>query len=137
VLWFGFWPWTKARLGLWLGVWLRTCESLGSGKTNTGLPTVAENGVGVAGEKTVSWTGETGTERSFELGSFGAAIEDVMGAKSPGPQALGHLDSGWLSAQPFWQTWLYLHALPSRSAAQGVALCVRESQTVGFLLGGA
>ena len=135
MLWFGFWPWTKARLGLWLGVWLRTCESLGSGKTNTGLPTVAENGVGVAGEKTVSWTGETGTERSFELGSFGAAIEDVMGAKSPGPQALGHLDSGWLSGQPFWQTWLNGHVLPSRSAPQFLLLWVRESQTVELLFG--
>jgi len=82
-------------------------------------------------------TGETGTIKPFDMGTLGAAVEDMVGAKSPGPQALGQRDSGWLSEHPFWQTWLYLHVLPSLSAAQGVFLCVRESQTVGFLFGGA
>jgi len=80
-------------------------------------------------------TGGTETIKSIDVGTLGAAIEDEVGAKSPGPQALGHLDSGWLSEQPFWQTWLHLHVLPSLSAAQPTFLWERESQTVKLLLG--
>jgi hypothetical protein len=49
-------------------------------------------------------TGGTGTIKPFDMGTLGAAVEDMVGAKSPGPQALGHRDSGWLSEHPFWQT---------------------------------
>ena len=83
----------------------------------------------------VGGTGGTGTIMSLNVGTLGAAVEDVEGAKSPGPQAVGHLDSGWLSGQPFWQTWLNGHVLPSRSAPQFLLLWVRESQTVELLFG--